>query len=136
MRESTLPGMCGKCKINHATRYGVIHAADRSARTAMLCDTCKVREGESFVGVRLVTEGEQGQVEECEARFEGGPCRWEPGAPGSPDWCYYCERERPWVASGELAVSEKPIELEVSVRNHEGVTRKIFSSVKGEGVCE
>ena len=31
----------------------------------------------------------------CTKRWEGGPCRWEPGAPGDPDWCYYCERLRP-----------------------------------------
>lgn len=31
----------------------------------------------------------------CPGRWEGGPCRWEPGAPGEPDWCYYCERTKP-----------------------------------------
>lgn len=29
---------------------------------------------------------------DCTKRLEGGPCRWTPGAPGDPDWCYYCER--------------------------------------------
>lgn len=35
--------------------------------------------------------------EECPERLEDGPHRWEPGAPGTPDWCYYCEKDRePW----------------------------------------
>jgi hypothetical protein len=44
--------------------------------------------------------------------MEGGPHRWEPGAPGSPDWCYYCEKLktdrpgalRPMVAGDLLTV--------------------------------
>lgn len=31
---------------------------------------------------------------ECDERREGGPHRRTPGAPGDPDWCYYCERLR------------------------------------------
>jgi hypothetical protein len=30
----------------------------------------------------------------CPDRLEIGPHRWTPGAPGSPDWCYFCEKER------------------------------------------
>lgn len=32
--------------------------------------------------------------DECPERLEGGPHCWEPGAPGDPDWCWFCEVER------------------------------------------
>lgn len=37
---------------------------------------------------------EASAMAECPKRWEGGPCRWEPGAPGESEWCYYCERLR------------------------------------------
>lgn len=55
------------------------------------------------------------QAEPCPRRQEGGPCRWEPGPPGSPDWCYYCERERP-AGEGALTIrndTDEPVEFRV-----------------------
>lgn len=33
-------------------------------------------------------------ADECPSRWEGGSHKWEPGAPGSPDWFWFCETER------------------------------------------
>ena len=40
------------------------------------------------------------KAQECPKRYEGGPHRWEPGAPGDPDWCYYCEALRAVLPGG------------------------------------
>lgn len=49
----------------------------------------RLREENEFRRTRLIALGE------CMVRLEGGPHVWEPGAPGEPDWCYYCEATRP-----------------------------------------
>lgn len=76
---------------------------------------------------------EERNEEDCPDRWESGPHVWMPGMCGEPDWCYYCETERPKEEVAECcAVCGKDLPEDEPGVCSECVERSTRQTIQGE----